>query len=100
MKFDLINLKYNNTDIEVTFEFCLYKYFVDIINSDMFVSTIGQRIFSDLVTHYKSKNTFIIYNNELRQNKFNNNINNMLIKTSKGINERCCFLFHQYFDFT
>ena len=81
---DLINLKDNNTDIELIFEFCWYEYLVDIINSDIFVSTIGQGSFSDLVTDYKSKNTVIIYCNELRQNKFNDNMNNMIIKTNKN----------------
>lgn len=80
---DLINLKDNNTEIEVIFE-GLWEYMVDIINSDIFVSTIGQGSFSDLVTHYKSKNTVIIYCNELRQNKFNDNMNNMLIETNKN----------------
>jgi len=84
--FYLINLKDNNTNIKVIFEFCLYEYFVDIINSDIFVATIGQGSFSDMVMHYKSKNTVIIYNNELRQNKFNDNMNNMLIKTEKNGN--------------
>jgi hypothetical protein len=80
---NLINLKDNNTNIEVIFD-GLYEYIVDIINSDIFVATIGQGSFSDLVVHYKSKNTIIIYNNELRQNKFNDNMNNMLIKTEKN----------------
>lgn len=80
---DLINLKDNNTEIEVIFEVCLYEYFVDIINSDIFVATCGQGSFSDLVVHYKSKNTVIIYCNERRQNKFNDNMNNMIIKTNK-----------------
>ena len=80
---NLINLKDNNTDIEVIFE-GIWEYMVDIINSDIFVATIGQGSFSDLVTHYKSKNTVIIYCNELRQNKFNDNMNNMIIKTNKN----------------
>lgn len=80
---DLINLKDNNTEIEVIFE-GLWEYMVDIINSDIFASTIGQGSFSDLVTHYKSKNTVIIYCNELRQNKFNDNMNNMIIETNKN----------------
>ena len=80
---DLINLKDNNTEIEVIFE-GLWEYMVDIINSDIFVAAIGQGSFSDLVTHYKSKNTVIIYCNELRQNKFNDNMNNMIIETNKN----------------
>ena len=80
---NLINLKDNNTDIEVNFK-GIWEYMVDIINSDIFVATIGQGSFSDLVTHYKSKNTVIIYCNELRQNKFNDNMNNMIIKTNKN----------------
>ena len=74
----------NNTNIEVIFEMCLYEYFIDIINSDIFVATIGQGSFSDMAMHYKSKNTVIIYNNELRQNKFNDNMYNMLIETNKN----------------
>ena len=82
--FDLINLKDNNTNIEVIFEVCLYEYFVDIINSDIFVATIGQGSFSDMAIHYKSKNTIVILNNLLRQNKFNDDMNNMLIKTEQN----------------
>lgn len=81
--FDLINLKDNNTDIKVIFERCLYEYFFDIINSDIFVPTIGQGSLSDMAIHYKSKNTVIIYNKELRQNNFNDDMNNMLIQTDK-----------------
>ena len=80
---DLINLKDSNTDIEVIFD-GLWEYMVDIINSDIFVGAIGYGSFSDLVTHYKSKNTIIIYNKELRANKFNDNMNNMIIETNKN----------------
>ena len=36
----------DNTNIEVIFKFCLYEYYIDIINSDIFVATIGQGSFS------------------------------------------------------
>lgn len=79
---NLINLKDKNTNIEVIFE-GLWEYMIDILKSDIFVATIGQGSFSDLFTHYKNKNTIIIYNNQLRQNKFIDNMNNMLVKTDK-----------------
>lgn len=82
--FELIKLKDDNTNIQVIFEFCLYEYFVDIINSDIFVPTIGQGSFSDMAMHYKGTNTTVIYNKESRQNKFNDNMNNMLIQTKKN----------------
>ena len=84
--FYLINLKNNNTNIKVIFEFCLYEYFVDIINSDIFVATIGQGSLSDMAIHYKSKNTIVICNHRLRQSKFRDNMNNKLIKTEKDGN--------------
>lgn len=83
---DLINLKDNNTNIKVICEFCLYEYFVHIINSNIFVATIGQGSLSDIAIHYKSKNTIVILNHLLRQNKFNDNMNNMLIKTKNDGN--------------
>lgn len=81
--YELKKFEDENTDIEIIFEMCLYEYFADIINSDIFVPTIGQGSFSDLVIHYKSKDTIIIYNKELRQNNFNDNMNNSLIETNK-----------------
>jgi hypothetical protein len=62
----------------------IYEYFVDIINSDIFVPTLGQGSFSDIAMHYKSENTIVILNNLLRQNTFNDNMNNMLIKTKQN----------------
>ena len=78
---DLINLNDENTHIEVIFEICLYEYFIDIINSDVFVAAIGQGGFSDIVSHYKSKNTTLIYNNERRGNYFEDSKDNMIIQT-------------------
>ena len=80
--YELKKLKDENTDIEIIFKMCLYEYFADIINSDIFIP-IRQGSFSDLVMHYKSKKTIIIYNKELRQNNFNDNMNNSFIETNK-----------------
>ena len=79
--FDLINLNDENTHIEVIFETCLYEYFIDIINSDVFVAAIRQGGFSDIVSHYKSKNTTLIYNNKLRGNHFEDSKDKMIIQT-------------------
>ena len=91
---DVFNLKYLEDDltkIQIIFKECLYEYFINMINSDIFVCTIGQGSLSDLVIHYKNKNTIIILNHELRQNKFNDNMDNTLIKTDYNGNFKSSF---------
>jgi len=91
--YNLMNLKDDNTKIEVIFEVCLYEYFLNMINSDIFVPTIGQGSLSDLAINYKSKNTIIIINHDLRQNKFNDNMNNQLVKTNNMGNFNVKYLY-------
>lgn len=80
--YDLLNLNDINLQIEIIFKMCLYEYFTTMTSSDIFVPTIGQGSMSDLVINYKNNNTIVIINNELRKNKFYDNMNNQLVKTS------------------
>ena len=79
--FDLMNLSDDNLCIKIIFETCLYEYFNDIIDTDIFVAAIGQGGFSDMITHYRNKHTIVIYNNKLRSNEFEDSSDHMIIQT-------------------
>ena len=79
----LENKKDGNTLISIILEKCLYEYFMNVIEkTDVFVSAIGYGGFSDLVSIYKNDNTILILNDVKRHYRFDDSMNNEIIKTT------------------
>tara|TARA_A100001015_G_C15029524_1_gene732406 strand:- start:1448 stop:2392 length:945 start_codon:yes stop_codon:yes gene_type:complete len=84
---DVYELKYlqnEYTKINIIFSYCLYEYFSEILGNFIFVPTIGQGSFSDMIINYKSHNSLVIINYELRQNKYIDNMNDKLFFTDNS----------------
>jgi hypothetical protein len=58
---DLIKYKDDKTNIKIVLDRCLYEYFHEILSSDIYVATIGQGGFSDLLMTYLDDNKPVIY---------------------------------------
>ena len=56
---------------------------MDVIEkTDVFVSAIGYGGFGDLISIYKNDNTVLILNDEKRHYRFDDSMNNQIIKTT------------------
>ncbi len=82
--YDLKKLEDEQTKINIIFSICLYEYFSEILNNFIFVPTLGQGSFSDLLINYKEDYSIIIINHEHRQNKFVDDMNGKLFFTDNN----------------
>ena len=67
--------------INVVFDVCLYEYFSDILRKRVFVPTLGQGSFSDMLLNYRGHSTLVIVNHDHRQSKYVDDMNGTLFKT-------------------
>ena len=82
--FNIKRLENQNTQINIIFKLCLYEYFTEILFSNIFVSTLGQGGFSDLLIQYMDFSKTLIINNNSRHNKFDINFENIFNADDNG----------------